>query len=251
MKMMDYTITFDNWIITAPIALMARQYDNLSREVLVTGELPEGYDWSLLVRSGSNMDILRLEPREGGVGVTLTREQLASAGDYSMQVRGMKDNMTQHTNVTTVVIPHTLIGASQWGIIPTEFLQFEERILDIMKHPPVPGNDGYWEIWNPDTAVYETSEFPLPDINGTTDYNRLQNLPTINGIEVKGVLTGEDLGIPAGQKGEQGDKGDRGDVQYATFDIDSKTGMLSMHTTDGYQQPDFRLNEHGYLEVIL
>ena len=33
-----------------------------------------------------------------------------------------------------------------------------------------------------------------------------------------------------GQKGEQGDKGDRGDVQYATFDIDSKTGMLSRCT---------------------
>lgn len=30
---------------------------------------------------------------------------------------------------------------------------------------------------------------------GTKDYNELNNLPTVNGVEVKGDLTFEDLGI--------------------------------------------------------
>lgn len=305
---MSYIIQFDNWTVSAPIALMAHQYDNLSQDVLVSGDLPEGYDWSLLIRSGSNMDILRLEPCESGVSVTLTAKQLSTAGELFMQLRGMKDGKTQHTNVVTVVIPRTLVGESQWGTIPTEFLQFEECILDIMKHPPVPGDDGFWKIWNPDIDEYEPSEFPLPSTEGgTADYQNLINKPRINGFELVGDVSGDDLNLigkqgprgpegpagpqgekgdtgkqgpegPQGPKGEQGpqgkpgakgetgakgdtgekgeqgdkgDKGDRGDVQYATFDIDPKTGVLSMHTTDGYQQPDFKLNENGYLEVIL
>ena len=38
----------------------------------------------------------------------------------------------------------------------------------------------------------------LQIVEGTTDYDKLDNLPTINGVTVKGDLTAEDLGIERG-----------------------------------------------------
>ena len=60
-------ILFKNWEIKSSGELFARQYDNLSRTLEVTG-VPEGYDWAVMVRVGGNFDILSLSPMEGGVG---------------------------------------------------------------------------------------------------------------------------------------------------------------------------------------
>jgi hypothetical protein len=35
-------------------------------------------------------------------------------------------------------------------------------------------------------------------VEGSTDYDKLDNLPTINGVTVKGNLTSKDLGIERG-----------------------------------------------------
>ena len=44
-------ITFDNWTLSASCDVIARQYDNNSRALYVVGELPEGYEWDMLVLS--------------------------------------------------------------------------------------------------------------------------------------------------------------------------------------------------------
>ena len=46
---------------------------------------------------------------------------------------------------------------------------------------------------------------------GTTNYNRLRNKPKINGHELIGELTTEDLDIHDGEQGPKGDKGDTGE----------------------------------------
>lgn len=53
-----------------------------------------------------------------------------------------------------------------------------------------------------------------------------------------------DFGIP------KGDKGDKGDVMYATFEIDSATGILVMNTDDGYDGPDFQI-VNDILQVVI
>ena len=45
---------------------------------------------------------------------------------------------------------------------------------------------------------------------GTINYNRLRNKPKINGHELIGELTTEDLDIHDGEQGPKGDKGDTG-----------------------------------------
>ena len=222
---MTHDIKFENWYILPPPPVVARQYDNLSRTLNVVGDLPDGYTWDMLVRCGGNMDIIRLSPTETGVGVALTTQQLALAGDYSMQLRGTLGDVVQHTNVITVVIPESISGAAEWPDVPSEFTQLEQRISEIASHPPIPGDDGFWEIWNPETDEYEPSEFPLPSTGGgtggTTDYRRLTNKPRINGVELVGDVSGEDLNItgepgpqgpegPAGPQGENGEQGEPG-----------------------------------------
>ena len=54
---------------------------------------------------------------------------------------------------------------------------------------------------NKPTATFENQEnnlsfdAPKTEIKGTSNYEELDNLPTLNGVEIKGNLTSEDLGI--------------------------------------------------------
>lgn len=42
-------------------------------------------------------------------------------------------------------------------------------VAEINQHPPVPGEDGYWMIWNPETDEYEQSGVALPEGAGSKD----------------------------------------------------------------------------------
>lgn len=81
-------ILFQDWTIQAEGQVLARQYDNLTRELRVEGLIPEGWIWDLLVQAGEQMDIIRLTPGENSLSVTLTAEMLALSGFYQLQLRG-------------------------------------------------------------------------------------------------------------------------------------------------------------------
>ena len=121
-------IQFDNWRITNTGALLARQYDHLTRELRVVGELPDGWSWDVLVQAGKRLDIIRLSPAEGGLSVTLTAEMLALGGYYAIQLRGIQGEQVRHTNVIQVYVGPSLSGDAQWPTIPTEFTQLEQRV---------------------------------------------------------------------------------------------------------------------------
>lgn len=177
-------IIFNNWQISVT-GLIARQYDNLSRRIDVEGDLPVGYTWQLLVQSGGNADTILLEPTEKGAGALLTADNLSRAGEYYIQLRGVleADGVTRrHTNVVNAYIPESLTGLGTWPEVPTEFAQVEARILDMYRHPPVPGSNGYWLVWDTEKDDYVESQLSLPDVS---------------------------VG-PQGPKGDKGDKGDPG-----------------------------------------
>ena len=156
-------IIFKDWTLSGPMEVIARQYDNLSRVLLVTGDLPEGYTWDMLVQVGRAMDIIHLYPMEGGVGAVLTEDQLSQSGYYQMQLRGIQGGVVRHTNVIQALIPPSLSGSGQWPTVPSEFSQMEARMREIVAHPPIPGDNGCWQLWDPDTGEYAESEFPLPE----------------------------------------------------------------------------------------
>ena len=177
-------IVFNNWQISVT-GLIARQYDNLSRRVDVEGDLPAGYTWQLLVQCGGNADTILLEATETGAGAVLTADNLSKAGEYYIQLRGVleADGVTRrHTNVVNAYIPESLTGLGTWPEVPTEFYQVEARILELYQHPPIPGSNGYWLVWDTEKNDYVESQLSLPDVS---------------------------VG-PQGPKGDKGDKGDPG-----------------------------------------
>ena len=177
-------IVFNNWTITVT-GLIARQYDNLSRRIDVEGNLPDGYTWQLLVQSGGNADIILLEATETGVGALLTADNLSKSGEYYIQLRGVleADGVTRrHTNVVSAYIPESLTGIGTWPEVPTEFYKVEANILELYQHPPIPGSNGYWLVWDTDKDEYVESQLALPEVS---------------------------VG-PQGPKGDKGDKGDPG-----------------------------------------
>lgn len=160
-------IQFSNWTISALCGeVIARQYDNLSASLIVVGDLPDGWEWAMLVECQGNLNIIPLSPVEGGVGVTLTDDMLSLPGYYTMQLRGMQGDVVRHTNQIQVFIPESLSGDAQWPEVPSEFTEIEQNIIAINNNPPKPGSNGFWLIYNPETGEYEESDIPLPEGGG-------------------------------------------------------------------------------------
>ena len=197
-------LIFSDWIIKTDGDLIARQYDNLTRELLVTGDLPEGWSWELLVQAGGSVNVISLSPRKGGVGVTLTAEMLTKAGLYALQLRGGRGEEVRHTNVIQVVVPTSLVGDATWPELPSEFSQAEANIRELNAHPPIPGDNGYWLLWDLEAEDYAESQLPLPDVS--VGPPGPQGEPGPQGPQGEKGEKGD-----PGPEGHQGPKGDQGD----------------------------------------
>ena len=148
-------IEFNNWQIWADPRLTLQQNDHLSRELTVSGPLPQGWDWDMLVQTDGQMDVWPLTRRQnGGVSIVLSARQLGPGGFYRMQLRGTQGEVTRHTNVITIFVPRSLCGDRQWPTLPTEFTEMEQRIRAIrdeaecyVNHPPVIRDETWW-LWD-------------------------------------------------------------------------------------------------------
>ena len=160
-------IHYEDWRLWAdPGPAIARQYDNLTRRLEIAGDLPEGWDWTLLVQADrEHLDLIALRPMEGGLGVDLTAEMLALSGYYTIQLRGNQGELVRHTNQVRIFIPSSLSGDANWPELPSEFSQAEADIRALNAHPPIPGDGGYWLVWDLDGEKYVTSSLPLPDVS--------------------------------------------------------------------------------------
>lgn len=118
------------------------------------------------MQSGGNADTILLEATETGAGAVLTADNLSRSGEYYIQLRGVleADGVTRrHTNVVSAYIPESLTGLGTWPEVPTEFAQVEARILELYQHPPVPGSNGYWLVWDADKDEYVESQLPVSE----------------------------------------------------------------------------------------
>ena len=145
-------IRFEDWRLVWDGAPVAMQFDNGSTALEIRGTLPEGYGWELLLQEPEGgLDILPMEQTEDGVRVVLKRENLPRGGTYGVQLRGTGQEdpaVRRHSSVVGVVIPQSLSGDTAWPEIPTKFSELEERLRQMLAHPPKPGADGYWMLWD-------------------------------------------------------------------------------------------------------
>ena len=156
-------IYFKDWEISHDGSILARQYDHLSRVLLVRG-VPQGYDWEIRIRKGKWYEAIPLSPMEGDVGCVLTEKHLALWGWYSLQLVGTlrADGVTvQHSNVISVFVEESLTDGD-WPVSPGEFTRLESNVREMNSHPPIPGENGFWMLWELDSHSYKESAFPLP-----------------------------------------------------------------------------------------
>lgn len=156
-------IYFKDWEISHDGSILARQHDHLSRVLLVRG-VPQGYDWEMRIRKGKWYETIPLSPMEGDVGCVLTEKHLTLWGWYSLQLVGTlrADGVTvQHSNVISVFVEESLTDGD-WPVSPGEFTRLESNVREMNDHPPIPGENGFWMLWELDSHSYKESAFPLP-----------------------------------------------------------------------------------------
>lgn len=208
-------LNFRGWQLRSVEGPAAAQLDHKSRQIAVTGDIPEGYSWDLPVMAPSGAtDVWSMTAVGDGLAVVVTRGMVPEEGRYAVQLRGtlQSDNDTQrHTNIAQLRVLPSITAGGKWPVLPTEFCQAETRLRDIAAHPPIPG-DGVWQLWDSDAGAYKDSELPLPSgADGITphigDNGNWYLGTTDTGVAAKGAKG--DTG-PQGPKGGDGAKGDTG-----------------------------------------
>ena len=209
-------LLFSDWVLSkSQGGLLGYQYDNLTRELVVQGDLPEGWAWDILVSASGNSDTWPLALGDGQASITLTDDNLSVRGEYYLQLRGTNGDQVRHTNVITAYNSRSLSGAGQWPTLPTEWIQAEKDIKELNAHPPVPGSNGYWLLWDLSSHSYQESDLPVP-VGPAGPPNVLEigtvetlpaDQPATASITGKSPAQKLNLGIPQGKQGATGNPG--------------------------------------------
>lgn len=201
---MQLTFSFSSWHIEASEGILGRQYDNLAHQIVVVGSLPEGYSWDMLVECRGNYNIIPLTVNDTGAIATLTADQLALSGYYDFQLRGTQSGVIHHTNTTQIFIPDTIVGPGTWPVLPTEFSEAEAAIKELNAHPPVPGVNGFWMLWDLDTHSYVQSQLVVPGLHIEIGETTTGEPGTPASVTNSGTNTAPVLNftIPEGEKGD-------------------------------------------------
>ena len=212
---------FDNWTLqmdTFPV----RQYDNLTRRLEVSGDIPDGWSWAALLSIGDNLNIISLQYGEPGLYVDLTADMIPYAGKYNLQLRATQGDKVRHTNIVQMQVNDSMSGDEVWPELPSEFSQAEQRITELNEHPPKPGDNGFWLIWNVETDQYEPSDIPLPSGGGSGSaggyYTPEVTQPSDNTMQVSFTASEDNMPpvepvsvtLPSGPAGKDGEDGTPG-----------------------------------------
>ena len=162
------------------------QGDNLVNTIQVTVDTDSTWNYKLDTYKGKSkcFDSM-LMTREGNVcTVQLTNEILSYGGRYIFQLRGYTDTQTYHSDIFESWVNTSIeyqYDCKQGDCecdckLPTEFYQIEDNITEINNHPPYPGDNGKWMIWDVDKHEYVESD--IEGIAGGEGYQTKSNLTT-------------------------------------------------------------------------
>lgn len=162
------------------------QGDNLVDIIQVTVDKDSTWNYKLDMYKGKSkrFDSV-LMVREGNIcTVQLTNEILSYGGRYVFQLRGYTDTQTYHSDIFESWVNASIeyqYDCKQGDCecdckLPTEFYQVEDNVTEINNHPPYPGDNNKWMIWDVDRHEYVESDIEV--IAGGEDYQTKANLTT-------------------------------------------------------------------------
>ena len=163
------------------------QGDNLVNTIQVTVDKDSTWNYKLDMYKGKSkcFDSV-LMVREGNVcTVQLTNEILSYGGRYIFQLRGYTDTQTYHSDIFESWVNTSIEyqddckqGDCKCDCkLPTEFYQVEDNVTEINNHPPYPGDNNKWMIWDVDKHEYVESDIEVIG-GGGGDYQTKANLTT-------------------------------------------------------------------------
>ncbi len=163
------------------------QGDNLVDTIQVTVDKDSTWNYKLDMYKGKSkcFDSV-LMTREGNTcTVQLTNEILSYGGRYIFQLRGYTDTQTYHSDIFESWVNASIeyqYDCKQGDCecdckLPTEFYQVEDNVTEINNHPPYPGDNNKWMIWDVDRHEYVESDIEVVG-GGGGDYQTKANLTT-------------------------------------------------------------------------
>lgn len=163
------------------------QGDNLVNTIQVTVDKDSTWNYKLDMYKGKSkcFDSV-LMTREGNVcTVQLTNEILSYGGRYIFQLRGYTDTQTYHSDIFESWVNASIeyqYDCKQGDCecdckLPTEFYQVEDNVTEINNHPPYPGDNNKWMIWDVNKHEYVESDIEVIG-GGGGDYQTKDNLTT-------------------------------------------------------------------------
>lgn len=163
-------ITLHGTKITQDTKTLAYEGDSGVSEIVVTVDTDDSWTYKLDIDYANencccgddHYNIIQLN-RQGNVcSVVLTSDMLPFSGRYGMQLRGInEDGRVYHSEIFDAWVKRSINPWATYTPVPSEFLEIEKNITEINNHPPYPGPNGYWMIWNTITNKYEESTIPV------------------------------------------------------------------------------------------
>lgn len=161
------------------------QGDNLVNTIQVTVDKDSTWNYKLDMYKGKSkcFDSVLMTREDNVCTVQLTNEILSYGGRYIFQLRGYTDTQTYHSDIFEQWVNASIeyqCDCKQAECecdckLPTEFYQVEDNVTEINNHPPYPGDNGKWMIWDVNKHEYVESDI---DVIGGGDYQTKANLTT-------------------------------------------------------------------------
>ena len=115
-------------------------------------------------------------------GIVEVPEWFTEQDSFDVTLFGKSGNQEVPTNVVALQLEKSNTLWEQYAPEPQP--SWLAKVIDLNNHPPVPGNKGYWLLWDTDRGAYVESDLPLPDVSsGGGSWSQISGKPfdTIDG----------------------------------------------------------------------
>lgn len=209
------------------------EQNNLVNSIAGNVDTEEGWEFTLSVFMTKIQKYNSIKMiRDGNiVYAQLTSDMMPVGGRYEGQFVMTKGSQVSHSDVFNFWVENSINLNAVWTPIPTEFRQIEENMRIMNQNPPVPGDNGKWMVYNPETGEYEQSNANLPQ-----DYSSLPiaSASTLGGVKIgEGINIAEDGTISVENTGGGGEPTsgitqEQADARYLQLSGGTMTGNIEM-----------------------
>lgn len=176
------------------------EQSNMVASITGTVDTEEGWDFTLLIQrvEDGSVDQIFFTRQDNVIYVVLTANMLPISGRYIGQFQISQGMMVGLTNQFEFWVENTVNLEDAFTPIPTAFLQLATNVRILYEHPPTPGDNGYWMVWDPVTGEYKQSDIAVTSLP-------IASATTLGGVKIgEGVNVTEDGTISVSSTGGSG-----------------------------------------------